>query len=94
MSSLEVSKTGPSNQGPSPDHAAGLIRLRSAAYQIGLGYLWDKFESSIPDLLVNDVNDSKIKILVTGDNQVEWKGNPEEIYKNTQNGSMMYVYRL
>ncbi|KAL2272282.1 hypothetical protein FJTKL_06973 [Diaporthe vaccinii] len=49
---------------------------------MGFGYLWDKFESSIPNLLVNVKNDGKIKVLLPG-KCFELMG-PEKISKLTE----------
>lgn len=68
-----------SNQGTLPCNMSGLDDLRFAAQRYGLEYLWNDFESRIPDLFADETTESRVGKAIDGRNHVEWAITREEL---------------
>ncbi|KAK2603129.1 hypothetical protein N8I77_009609 [Diaporthe amygdali] len=88
---MQASSTRASTQGRRPRHSLGLDRLCLEAYQNGLEYLWDDFESKISNLLVESVDDSLVGVAITGSDQVQWITKHEELRTILQKGSSKLI---
>lgn len=79
MVSRQVSPTGRSRTGTLPLHTAGLNHLCLLARDHGLEYLWNEFESRISDLFLDDPAESRVGVIISGRDQLDWATTPEEI---------------
>lgn len=55
-------------------------RLRRMASQYGLGYLWNTFESKLPELFVKDTGGGTVGVVSEERDQVQWVSTKEELY--------------
>ncbi|KAI8630293.1 hypothetical protein F5Y19DRAFT_429563 [Xylariaceae sp. FL1651] len=60
--------------------------LCRAAYRQGLGNLWEYFESKLPDLFVDDANESRVRIATAEQDQVQWVSTTDELCTIMESG--------